>query len=875
MKRLSLYIAGQQADLNGQTLVQMNYTAEELSNPTIVKNSYSQQVTLQGTPTNNKLFGGIFQLDRATKGGGATNSGVFFNPSAKTPFVIMDEKSAIVERGYMRLDNIERKGANVAYKVTLFGGLGEFFYNLAYDEQGEKKSLASLQYLNTRSADNELDFTISASAISQAWSAMQSGATSGMWSVINFAPAYNGIPSDSLSPDKAIIRASDAGLQTSVTEDGKTYGTVDGWAFVQLEKEYTEWQTKDFRSYLQRPVISMRKIIEACCNPSNNGGFSVELDPAFFNENNPYYTKTWVTLPILNTLDLAANDGSSSLSWNENNYGDSTYSVIADTSLQGKTSSLVLSVKPKVLCSASNTKAYLSNSADDSNYIRVRLRTNGVSISDQQTTPWVSFGHLSTDTEASKTICGEFNVDSEGFGVWAGESAIFSLANVASITSIFIDVISVWNIEKDTLYTEEGGVINVTGYTLQNMGSEATYEGYLNARSGSRVTKKKLLSTEQTPADYFVSYCKMFGLQMLYAKGDGSVKVLARDTFYNGEVIDLTERIDYAQAVNIKPFVFDSKWYNFGVEYDGGQFAGYYKEAYGRDYGLQRVNTGYSFDANEKNLLDGLAFIGATEVSERSKYNLNLWRGGSGESGTVPSGASKVSAVMLDTGHTYSLYDANGDSTEIDLPTARSTDYIEYWNTIYRGYDIGGRAQFHGDDDSAEDGNNVLLFYRGFATGGILDQFQLSDDLTVMGTFNEGEPCWMLNGGQTMEGMPLFGRYIYDGNTITHSLDFGVPAELDLPDVEHGEGATIYARAWRPYISDRYDTDTKVVTCKVDFRGIDVGEHLLRKFYYFGGSWWVLNKIKNFNMAQTAPLVDCEFIKVKNKNNYTKGQSWQ
>ena len=82
MKHITLYIGGVAVDLDDNALVQMNYTAEELTNPTVVKNSYSQQVTLQGTPTNNKVFGSMFQLDRRTVSGGSV--GVGFSALAKT-----------------------------------------------------------------------------------------------------------------------------------------------------------------------------------------------------------------------------------------------------------------------------------------------------------------------------------------------------------------------------------------------------------------------------------------------------------------------------------------------------------------------------------------------------------------------------------------------------------------------------------------------------------------------------------------------------------------------------------------------------------------------------------------------------------------------
>ncbi|MBQ5903708.1 MAG: hypothetical protein IIW89_05160, partial [Alistipes sp.] len=67
MKReINLYINGQRADLDNNALVQMNYTAEDLTNPTIVKNSYSQSVSLLGTANNNRIFGHLGLLNRKT-----------------------------------------------------------------------------------------------------------------------------------------------------------------------------------------------------------------------------------------------------------------------------------------------------------------------------------------------------------------------------------------------------------------------------------------------------------------------------------------------------------------------------------------------------------------------------------------------------------------------------------------------------------------------------------------------------------------------------------------------------------------------------------------------------------------------------------------
>ena len=96
-RKISLYIADRLVDLDDQSLILFNYTMEDLLNPTIVKNSYSHQITIKGTPNNNRLFGDIFRLDRVVTYNGGT-LGTDFNPSQKTPFVIYNEMNEILDR---------------------------------------------------------------------------------------------------------------------------------------------------------------------------------------------------------------------------------------------------------------------------------------------------------------------------------------------------------------------------------------------------------------------------------------------------------------------------------------------------------------------------------------------------------------------------------------------------------------------------------------------------------------------------------------------------------------------------------------------------------------------------------------------------------
>ena len=181
------------------------------------------------------------------------------------------------------------------------------------------------------------------------------------------------------------------------------------------------------------------------------------------------------------------------------------------------------------------------------------------------------------------------------------------------------------------------------------------------------------------------------------------------------------------------------------------------------------------------------------------------------------------------------------------------------------------------------DSNNGTAYY---------SRMTLTDDNGLMTLYNEGAPCYLLgqwtiaankkytiNNGDVAEEklyMPRF-RRIMTGATspmvATHSLDMAIPAEIDQPEITAAADKAVYPRGWASYITDKMNVDAKVLTCKVDLRGFQVGQDMLRKFYYFDGSVWVLNQIKNY-VVGGEELTECEFIKVKDKTNYTNGQTY-
>ena len=503
------------------------------------------------------------------------------------------------------------------------------------------------------------------------------------------------------------------------------------------------------------------------------------------------------------------------------------------------------------------------------NYIKYYLRAYGA---DYQVLSEQTFVVGGLGEAGEKYVTGWFNSKGE----WQGERVRFSLeANGVSYITIEQEIYGYATgegIGKPNPYllwestSKDVGGIEVDGYSFTYVTAENKYK-YISsesARSGAIITKKNLLSSDKTPADYLLSFCKMFGLVFKYDKGLKKVSILQKKNFYQDNVIDLTDRIDIGEDIQINPYVFDSKWYDFGVKYENGQYASYYSNLYDRIFGLQRVNTGYGFNADSKNVMESVMFRGAVEVLESSKYFVDIIQGDK----LIPS-------IFQDSGGTYTL-SKDGEGEEFDLPIPLTLADKKWLNSDNKTYDIFSKLQFHNTGNESYDERDSLLFFRGMRDlTGITDRYAVTDDNTWMMALNDNTPCWLLDYQSVdpsckVTSLPMFSRYKwsnYGVNIIAHSLDFGTPAEVDIPDVTFHVDSSIYAQYWSKYITDRYDNDSKVMTCKVNLSGMQVDESLFQSFYYYDGALWALNKIINHSLT-TWDETECEFVKVQDKSNY-------
>lgn len=195
----------------------------------------------------------------------------------------------------MQLNDISIQENNITYNITLYGGIGDFFYGLKYKEDGTEKTLADLRFFvednsgNVLPENEELDFDVTKTLVAQSFEKDYNYGGNKLLDYIAFVPAYNGLYED-FDSGKCLINTSgsQSGIfPTTTTEGGDTYTTYNGYGLATLEKDYTEWEMRDLRSYHQRPAIKVDKLIETICRQENSG-YNVTYDSSFFNANNPY-----------------------------------------------------------------------------------------------------------------------------------------------------------------------------------------------------------------------------------------------------------------------------------------------------------------------------------------------------------------------------------------------------------------------------------------------------------------------------------------------------------------------------------------------------------------------------------------------------------
>lgn len=810
-----------------------------------------------------------------------------FNPMKRVPFLLYVDEM-VVERGYCQLVAINRKSRGYTFSLSLFGGLGEFFYNLQTDSEGETKSLADLDF------GQDLGFTINAAKVQEVWDDL----IAGNLPTIGFVPMHNGAPA-SVDGKKALIKG--GGLPTSIVDGSDTYSQKLGYILASLERKYTEWEIGDLRSYLQRPALRFKDFLAAVCNPANNGGWTVNLDSGFFNESNPYYEKTYLLLPQLNveeSTDEVCDDGS-----------------VEAVSDYPTTATKVKTLQPVSSClTLDGTYIDLSGSASNA-YVKVSLPiqlavtglanqgdlylTNRVSHHTENKTicmmaaaydeggsllavsnryVFTSKSHRNETGDVKKPAAPVATTDAQidGYFTYQGGEYVFRTDdNAANIFALVIDKIPrpSSNAHKiqirfyiqmttdgiPTLNTKRKGEnssnVNVSNTQfscrlLAGSNNNLSLVEPTQYASDSRVTQEALLnSLEQSPLEILLSYTKTFGLMWIQDNLQNSVSLYKRENYYTGEVSDIHNRIDYGKGWKATPVSAESNNYTLENEYPETTLSKAYESDYGRTYGGVRLKVGYDFGKEKIETMEKVELKGYVEGALSGS---GYWKYSNAD-GNLPS--------PIADGMKVTYYKESGGETQ--------TKDVEYnlFNvtaiTKTNSPALGVACLNEDGEEKAVEVAPALVMLQGGAMGGT---FYLSDDVAAMATLNNG-PCWIWDESRSAARIPRFARVAtFDGET--YSLDFGTPRmTYYIPEVSLAPEQAVYARYWEKYLTDLLDRNTKKVECYVVFPPhLDMRQEM-RKFYLFDRTLWVLNKVTDYDATKEAS-VKCEFIRVNLKGNY-------
>ena len=947
MKDTQLYIADQLVDLDGESLITMTYTLEDTDNPTIVKNSFSKSITLPATERNNALFGGIYDLTRITIPDVNKMSGVCFNSLKRTTFKLYIE-SELVESGYIQLTAITKTNGVARYTIQAYGGLGDFLYNLMYTEEGDKRNLASLNYNiegYSGEHDNEMDFTINRDIVGEAWNNLPPSGRNSLSEVISFVPAYNGVLKD-FDAQHALINYSDIATmnipRTIKDESGKEYTSLNGYGKVEFKRSLDEAETHDLRSYLQRPALSMRALVEACCNPDNNGGYSVNLDPSFFTEENTLYHDAYVTLPMMST-EVESDTGVNTISittpvtayiGGKDNKISASIDMGRLSISRAPTNTTIKVNVPLSMKIGRRDYAELYTSIEgyhplqgNVEYTYVRHNTaivaqivatdsaNGnllaasplVALSSNGTfnTSWAVFTPYDREDRGVVDVKGSFvRKDNEMHFIDDKDNNTFPITlsfirgNVTGVAiSLRIQrcyefVLKGMSDAPNMLFNsrvfnevEQLGTIHtlashyVTGNKMSAVadGSEVTTStaNLPSISSGSKVTKEILLGGTESPADYLLSYAKLFGLRFI-KDVDAKVITITRD-YFSGKTIDLNGRIDRSQAMTITPNVFSKKFMRMALDQPDTYFSTKYRDAHKVDYGQKRVDTGYSFNTDTEDIYGGNVFTSAVPCLAASKL-FNTFKNAKSVEVFAPL-ADDVTLTLANGSDAagYTTYSKVLPSADLIDP-AKTTPF-----NVVKGYDLAPRMCYFdmADDvrESVDIANNLVIYCEKKALVNSANEevfYWLTDDVPEMQKLNE-KPCYLLTQSHAdtsgneiatrVRNLPIFLSMRLLNGIVRESFDFAKSKESYIPNINYPDGIALYDKYWSAIYADRMDVDTKRVTCMVNLSGLQVNGEALRHFYYFDGCNWLLNKVEDYDPS-TNRLTKCEFIKVKDKGAY-------
>lgn len=362
---IELYIDNRLIELDKEIDIKFNYSSVDAQQPTAIKNSFSKTVSIPGTPNNNDTFGNIWRLDNyITTLNPDLYTGIYYDPHKRTPFSIT-QNGALIETGYAVLDNISVVDGIKTYNVTLYGGIGEFFFNLMYTDEGVEKNLADMYWqwkrvdgypatltqLTKEQEDTEVVYRWNALTVANAFHLFNPNNTVDGFTRIDrdilAVPCYSGQYEDFQSntmivddfntryltspysmpdalhqkwtytlPRQYLDEADMSTDPPSGTIYSQWYNNHNYYGVITYPRDLDPMEAKELRVNYLPVALRLSKFLTVLSNPVNNGGYTVEWDSSITDSYYWKYGFLYLGLPKYEEIiegDYEIENGDSSL----------------------------------------------------------------------------------------------------------------------------------------------------------------------------------------------------------------------------------------------------------------------------------------------------------------------------------------------------------------------------------------------------------------------------------------------------------------------------------------------------------------------------------------------------------------------------------
>ena len=940
-----LYINGKKVEFDSEGVsILFQRQRTDYTNPTIVKNSFTKTIKLPGTKINNRIFNEIWKLDRVQW----SNA---FNASKRTPFILINNGN-LVEQGYVKLNNIvwNSNTNSYTYEVTLYGELGNLLYGLSYNIDSVTEEVSPLTLADLDFGFNS--FRISKDLVNSAWKRLEgdssvSGDNYKIFDTINFMVSYDGIPSVNnfdtkrvwCSVDRtAAVRWKDQNyyanqFPSEIVQDEVTYKYIntkftrmdpeDHYGLMELKKELTPLEVRDFRSYLLRPVVRISKIFEAIGNYINTHyGYTIDLSDSFFRSTE--FTSTWMTLPMLYEINPDVETGTvftKKQLFSETSSPASylisyckTYGIYLDVDYYTK--KLVLKRLPHFFDSGKINELKIDLSKE--------IKINPLSFDKASYTFDYDEGE------------GEFlDKYKDIYGIQYGSKKVNTGYRFDASTAPYIDNNifrqGVDSLDQSIYYKYPYAVRNTFGTDMLfaypvGLVDEANLPTYklFNIDTFNTTGEVKTVDGEMIPNWYPGVNTSSSGVQVYNIINSGY-------QFMNVWWAGLRQNIWQDSFPKLQFHSEDNKSVdgkNVLVRFDGFRYSSYGKISNTEDrtfWNVESYNDG-TIDATKVNYLlsDDNAYLksligtncyydnpipdfsvnnyilrinkipsfvrGGYNYSRRSVINPAFYVASfntenfstTSSSVSVPGKTPSyyITAIGTSSGRQYAYFTNNSiyNNHKYFIAAAIKTNYA---STIRSGNeyahpDIIGSTLIDKKDISYTTGVQLIGSIVQATTSGynkitslstydvtspvnFYTYYLIAYDLTELGLDNT---ITTVDAAITYFGLTEKKvGYLYD---LTRTLDFGVSREMYVPSCTYDKGIGIFDVYWSDYISDVYSINTKVFDCHCYLDNID---EVFREFYYYDNSLWILSKMVDWNIE--TKLCKATFIKVNDIINYT------